>query len=877
VTSAGEPFLKFLKLPAPSSQPSAFDASVHFDSQPLANGPAVWAGTIVFDDQHDPEVIWADNSNLHLPGGASLPLPKSSASLSQHAIAAADLNYDFKTDLIAATNGGLRIYQQDNPGQFTDVTAKTKLPAAITNGSYTGAWPFDIDLDGDLDIILGVPEGEPLVLRNNGDGTYKPIKPFKDVDGLLDFIAADVDGDGDPDVALLDKAGRLKVFTNERLGDYKPRPVPSNLNGQHIKLAAADMNGDGLPDFIILRSDFRLYRLSDRSAGQGWECAELFTAQGPTVNSPRLLLADLDNNGALDLIVNDRVYLSNDKTFTALPNRLPAMAQSVLDLNRDGRLDLIGINGQNQIIQSTNRGAKHYAWQTVRPKAATTNGDQRINSFGIGGEVEIRAELLTQKQIIESPILHFGLGEHKSADFARIVWPNGIIQTEFKPKPDQTLLAEQRLKGSCPLLFAWNGHRMQFVKDVAPMSAALGAHDGSGQFAGITQTEEWFKIPGDQLAARDGFYDLRVTDEYWETYYIDHYSMLAVDHPTGTQIFADERVAVPPAPLQIYVTGPGHPFARATDNNGHDVSAAVQNQDGRYLDTFKLGAYQGIAQDHWVELELPSDTPARGPLYLIAQGWLHPWDDGNLVAVSQGHQSKPEDLSIEVPDRSGQWSTVQKNLGVPAGREKTVVLDLTHIFYPGAPRKLRLRTNLEIYWDKLEWAAGLPENQIKKEKLIMTGADLRHRGFSQILQANPTAPEIPQYNHVSETGSKWRSLEGYYTRYGDVRPLLDQVDDRYVIVNGGDELQMKFRTAAPAAPGWSRDFIFIGDGWMKEGDYNFKYSTTVLPLPYHAMKRYTGPPAALESEKAYRLHPSDWQNYHTRYIAPDDISAALWK
>ncbi|MBV9306458.1 MAG: CRTAC1 family protein [Acidobacteriaceae bacterium] len=800
--------------------------------------------------------------------------------LPEHAIVGADLNYDFRTDLIVATSDGLRIYGQNSPGQFTDVTAKTKLPASVLNGSYTGAWPFDIDLDGDLDIVLGVPQGEPLVLRNNGDGSYKVIHPFQGVNGLINFVAADVDGDGDPDVALLDKEGHLKVFANERLGDYKGRPVPPELSGQYLKLAAADVTGDGLPDFVALRSDFHVLRLSDRSAGQGWAFGELLAANRPATAeaSPSLTLADLDNNGGLDVIVNDQVYLSNGNTYTLLSARLPAICRGVADLNGDGRLDIIGLKADNSApIQLLNRGTKNYSWQTVRPKAATTNGDQRMNSFGIGGEMEVRAELLTQKQIITSPILHFGLGEHRAADFVRIVWPNGIIQTEFKPKPDQTLLAEQRLKGSCPLLFTWNGHRVQFIKDVAPMSAALGAHDGSGHFADVTQTEEWFKISGDQLAPRDGFYDLRVTDEYWETYYIDHYSLLAVDHPAGTQIFADERVADPPAPLKIYVTGASHPFAKAYDDHGQDVSGAVRAADGRYLNTFERGSYQGIARDHWVQLELPDDAPAHGPLYLIGQGWLHPWDDGILVAVNQGTQPKPEDLSIEVPDRDGRWITARKNLGVPAGREKTVVLDLTDIFRPGAPRVLRLRTNLEIYWDKLEWAPGFRDDEIKTEKLPLASADLRHRGFSQVSQANSLAPEIPQYDHVTETGSKWRSLEGYYTRYGDVCPLLDKIDDRFVIVNGGDELRMKFRALPPPSNYWARDFIFIGDGWMKEGDYSFKYSTTVLPLPYHAMKRYTEPATTLENEKAYHLHPSDWQEFHTRYIAPDNLSVALWK
>ena len=53
----------------------------------------------------------------------------------------------------------------------------------------------------------------------------------------------------------------------------------------------------------------------------------------------------------------------------------------------------------------------------------------------------------------------------------------------------------------------------------------------------------------DQLLPRDGYYDLRLTDEYWETYYIDHYSLLAVDHPQDSHVYVDERVADPPAPL----------------------------------------------------------------------------------------------------------------------------------------------------------------------------------------------------------------------------------------------------------------------------------------------------------------------------------------
>ncbi len=883
VTSAGEPFLRFLKMPSPRSDPSPPDLTTRFEAKPLANVPSSamsWVGTFVADNQSAPSVIWADAESVHLGSVARSALPGQTGSgLAEHAVLAADLNYDFKTDLVLATDRGLRICQQDTPDRFTDVTAKANLPAAIVNGRYTGAWAFDVDLDGDLDVMLGVPDGEPLVLRNNGDSTYTVIKPFHGVNGLLDFVSADVDGDGDPDVALLDKEGHLKVFANERLGDYRARKVPEQLSGESTALAAADVNGDGLPDFVVLQADLRVMRLSDVSAGQGWSTGQLAQAK-PMANGAAKLglrLADLDNNGSLDLIVGDQAFLSDSHSFASLPRLLPVMCRAISQAGGAGRLNLIGLTADQKPVELVNSGTKKYHWQDVRPKAATTNGDQRINSFGIGGDVQIRADLLTQQQIITSPILHFGLGEHPDAEFARIVWPNGIIQTEFYLKANQTLIAEQRLKGSCPLLFTWNGKAMEFVKDVAPMSGALGAHDGAGKFAEISQTEEWFKINGNQLQPHDGLYDLRITDEYWEAYYIDHYGLLAVDHPAETEVFADERVATPAAPLKMYVTKEPRSFAAARDERGRDVSNRVENLDGRYLDTFALGAYQGIAQDHWVELTLPAEAPRQGPLYLIAEGWLHPWDDGALVAVNQGSRPKPQDLSIEVLDADGHWIKAAENLGVPAGREKTVVLDLSKIFRPGAPRKLRLRTNLEIYWDRLRWAIGVPEESVKPEHLRLAGAELRHRGYSQLSQRSLRSPEIPAYAQLPATGDKWRTLEGYYTRYGEVTPLLEKTDDRFVMMGGGDELRMKFRAAAPPLTGWSRDYILVGDGWMKEGDYSFKNSTTLLPLPTHAMKRYTGSAGALENDPVYLQHKLDWCDFHTRYIGPATFAAGLFE
>ena len=85
----------------------------------------------------------------------------------------------------------------------------------------------------------------------------------------------------------------------------------------------------------------------------------------------------------------------------------------------------------------------------------------------------------------------------------RIVWPNGTVRAEFALKADQEVLTEQRLKGSCPFLFAWNGKQMSFVKDAVPWGSAIGLRIDSVGSARIAATEEWYKIrPRSACAAR---------------------------------------------------------------------------------------------------------------------------------------------------------------------------------------------------------------------------------------------------------------------------------------------------------------------------------------------------------------------------------------
>jgi hypothetical protein len=156
-----------------------------------------------------------------------------------------------------------------------------------------------------------------------------------------------------------------------------------------------------------------------------------------------------------------------------------------------------------------------------------------------------------------------------------------------------------------------------------------------------------------------------------------------------------------------------------------------------------------------------------------------------------------------------------------------------------------------------------------------TSADLRYHGFPLMEQANASSPELPRYEILEATGPRWRDLVGFYTRYGDVRELLEKVDDRYVIANAGDEVAFRFPAPEPPPQGFTRDFVLVGDGWNKDGNFNTTFSKTVLPLPSHDRPAYNVPPGDLVDDPVYKRYPRDWQDYHTRYVSAERFHHSL--
>ncbi|HEX2442807.1 MAG TPA: FG-GAP-like repeat-containing protein [Vicinamibacterales bacterium] len=875
----GSPLMRFVVLRNPEPQPAASDQALVFAIAPIpgATAKAALLGPLWLTGEGNPVLFAAGARGVQLLGA-----PTSRAMAADVTAAAPfDVNYDYRTDVAVVGSAGIRLFRQSDGGQFADATAATKLPASTLRAPYRGVWPADVDTDGDLDLVLAPEDGRPLVLRNNGDGTFLPREPFPGAARARGFAWADLDGEGVPDAAFVDDSGRVHVFLNLRGGVFQQESVGEGY-GQAAALAAAELSGDSLFDLLVLARDGKLTRLTRRSTDGAWAAADVASAVGGlgTLDpaTSRVFMADLDNNGAADIVVSSptasRVLLGGSGlSFTPLRGPLVFSAQAAVDLEGDGRLELVGVLPDGQPARATAKGGKSYRWQQLRTRSATATGDQRINSFGIGGEVEVRTGLHVQKQVIGTPVVHFGLGEATLAEVVRITWPNGVLQSEFQTASGGTVTATQRLKGSCPWLFTWNGRDMGFVTDLIWRSP-LGLRINAQATADVLMTEDWVKIRGDQLAPRGGEYDLRITTELWETQFFDLTSLFVVDHPSGTEVFVDERFAVPPPAFRLIVTEPIRSFMAVRDDGGRDVAAIVGERDSRHLDFAGRGPYQGITRPHFVELELPEEAPRSGPLWLVGQGWVHPTDSSINVAIAQGAHAAPEGLSLHVADASGRFRQARSGLGFPAGKDKTVMVDLTGLFASKGPRRIRLATNLEVFWDRLGWAVGRPEVRVEPRPVELMTADLSFRGYSVAEQPDPSHPERPRYE-LEGTAARWRDLEGYYTRFGDVRELLTTVDDRYVIMNAGDEIRLRFKEAPPPASGLVRDFLLRGDGWVKDGDFNTGFSRTMLPLPTHRSAKYDRPPGHLEDDPVYRRNASDFEKYHTRYVSAEPVRDAL--
>jgi hypothetical protein len=367
--------------------------------------------------------------------------------------------------------------------------------------------------------------------------------------------------------------------------------------------------------------------------------------------------------------------------------------------------------------------------------------------------------------------------------------------------------------------------------------------------------------------AVDGRYFLRVTEELREVSYIDQIELIAVDHPVGVDVFTNDKFKGPPFP-EFRLFGAArriHPV-RATDAKGRDVRERLLARDGTYPDGFRRD-YAGVAEAHHLDLDFGAARRVApdGRAVLILSGWVD-WADGStFLGAAQGAGGGLLMPQLQVKDAAGQWRTVIEDMGIPAGKPKTIAVDLTGKFLSPS-REVRIVTNLCVYWDEAFLIEETAPPPVRLTRLATAVAELRFRGFSTPeVHPERKQPEAFDYQRpLPPERWTWNPTPGLYTRFGDVKPLLAAADDLLVVMGSGDELRLEIAAAGlpPLPPGHRRDFLLLVDGWAKDGDANTAFSQTVEPLPFHGMSQYPYPDA--ERFPDGPEHALYRENYNTR-------------
>ena len=415
-----------------------------------------------------------------------------------------------------------------------------------------------------------------------------------------------------------------------------------------------------------------------------------------------------------------------------------------------------------------------------------------------------------------------------------------------------------RRGSSCPVLFVWNGRKYKFVTDV--IGAAVVGHWFTPARRNIPRPSEWIKIDGAEVAPVDGRISIRFMEPMEEVNYIDQLRLVAVDHPDDVEVNPDERfLDNPPFASGRIVSSAGARLPLgAWDGEGRDVLAALSRSDHRFASGFRLLPYDGFANLHALTLDLGAvDTTA--PLRLLMTGYVNYFSATSLYAAWQGG-IKPIAPYVEAQLPNGDWQRIPGEAGFPAGLDRTIVIDLTGKL-PAGTRRIRLMTNLQIYWDQV-LIDNHAEAASRSTDLPLDFATEQFRGYPKQIEGASPGDLTYNYNLVSFTGPFQRE-RGSYTHFGDVTPLLKSIDNRYAIFGSGEEIAAEFDTSKlpPLPPHWKRDYFFYANGYVKDMDWWDASPFTVAQLPFHQMTAYPYPareefpasPAALR----YRLTWND--------------------
>jgi fibronectin type 3 domain-containing protein len=399
---------------------------------------------------------------------------------------------------------------------------------------------------------------------------------------------------------------------------------------------------------------------------------------------------------------------------------------------------------------------------------------------------------------------------------------------------------------SCPLVYSFDGTRFSYESDIAgPMISQYPKGPRS-----VSIYQPVYMALDKLVPDANQQYRVKIWESLNEGTMLDEAKLLAVDYPAGYEIASSSAE-------NTYYNGYANPFSvytlknpvlpvSALDKTGADVRSTVLAMDDI------PAPITPNAADNTLTLDFGT---IQHPEYakLVIDGWM---------IINSKLYTSPTTISpfIEVVDGNGAWVKV-KTIGMPAGDLKRMVVDLGGLFL-SADHRIRVnfgvrKTTLWVI-DRVRLDDSAPV-AVTIQELSASAADLQSGGQAI------TEMSTPQHRiHVGDNLPLKANFYGYgnFTRYGAVTELLTQRDDKFVLMNYADKLELTFPALSAPAAGITRAFMIKADLYYKE----FKDYKYLAPLPFHGMSDY--PPPAPEAYPTDADHNQYQQLYNTRVVAP---------
>lgn len=596
-----------------------------------------------------------------------------------------------------------------------------------------------------------------------------------------------------------------------------------------------------------------------------WSTRGWITHEVPLSAGRQIARLDLNLDGEPDLIT-----LGSDGEARLSLGACREGTQINLAGNLDGLIPLVGATGDGVVMMGMKREGglvrlglalpgRHMI--IVKPTGLRKTGSSiRSTAESVGTRVGALAgpyrgwdEVGTSQSTGQSSrAIRLGTGPLDFAQAIRFRWPDTVPQAELDPQVDTWFqVVEDNRKGtSCPVIFIETDQGWDYLTDcLGPGALGEQGPDGSVRPARPVET---LRLPA-SASARRGAFKLRLAEPMDEVMYLDGARVAVVDHPIGTEIWADERFNFtgPTPTSQLLVVGGLTRLSLAEDGRNRDVLNLLDQADGQSFQDFPRLSWLGMAGKHHLDLRFPTPS-GTGPLVICAEGGVdYPYPESINAATQAGVELLPPTLSRLGPDGKYQ---VLGEVGFPAGLPKAMLARLPEGAKPG--ETWRLESNLRVYWDRLrlgrilgnaekEKVQGVTVRWLDPEKAVLDRV-----GFAKEIPAGPLVAYDGNSQDFPPT-SKWN---GPFTRLGDVKELVAGVDDRLVVCGPGEAVDLSYALPEePPAPGMTRTLLVRVHGWCKDTSPTTLTGARVEPLPYRAMPTYPGlvPPEQREWTKKW--------------------------